>query len=166
MCAAEENSLQCQRSVPIVSCVATAVLLSCPFIQGQERTDGRLPTVAALQCVFRLVVNANWRSGAPYVDVKPTALRMSFTDVNADEGTATASGQFGRSVIVAKLASGSLHFIQSFRDGPLYVTTVFGDGSSAPTLKAVHTRHEYSGSEVPGFTSSPEQYYGQCEIER
>jgi hypothetical protein len=28
----------------------------------------------------------------------------------------------------------------------------------------VHSRHEYYPTALPGFTSSPEQYYGECEI--
>jgi len=30
----------------------------------------------------------------------------------------------------------------------------------------VHTRHEYTEVRLPGFTSRPEQYYGECEITR
>ena len=33
-----------------------------------------------------------------------------------------------------------------------------GDGK----LRAVHTRHEYTEVSLPGFTSRPEQYYGDC----
>ena len=55
--------------------------------------------------------------------------------------------------------------MQSFRDGPLYITTVFNKESRAGKLKAVHTRHEYADVALPGFTSSPEQYYGECEVE-
>jgi len=29
-------------------------------------------------------------------------------------------------------------------------------------LRAVHTRHEYTEVSLPGFTSRPEQYYGDC----
>ena len=143
--------------------MAVIVLSMSVSAPTQDRTRDQLATVTALQCVFRLVANGSWRNGAPYVDVKQTELRMTFTTINADEGTATITGLFGRSQIVAQL-SRSLHFIQSFRDGPLYVTTVFGTGPPSQKLMAVHTRHEYSGTAVPGFTSSPEQYYGDCEV--
>jgi hypothetical protein len=28
----------------------------------------------------------------------------------------------------------------------------------------MHSRHEYTDVSLPGYTSSPEQYYGECEI--
>jgi hypothetical protein len=30
--------------------------------------------------------------------------------------------------------------------------------------KAMHSRHEFTDFALVGFTSSPEQYYGECEI--
>ncbi len=33
-------------------------------------------------------------------------------------------------------------------------------------LKAVHTRHEYTEVSLPGYTSRPEQYYGECDARR
>jgi hypothetical protein len=33
-------------------------------------------------------------------------------------------------------------------------------------MRAVHTRHEYTMISLPGFTSRPEQYYGECAIGR
>ena len=68
------------------------------------------------------------------------------------------------SEIIAKLSGNILHLIESFRDGPVYMTTVFSAETRPGKLKAVHTRHEYSDVSVPGFTSSPEQYYGECEV--
>ena len=53
---------------------------------------------------------------------------------------------------------------QSFRDGPVYTTTVFQKETTGGKLKAVHSRHELFDFALPGFTSSPEQYYGECEI--
>jgi hypothetical protein len=48
--------------------------------------------------------------------------------------------------------------------GALYVTTVFNTESRPGKLQAVHTRHEYTPVSVPGFTSRPEQYYGDCDV--
>jgi len=61
------------------------------------------------------------------------------------------------------MADGYVHFMQVFRTGPLYTTTVF-DKDANGKLKAVHSRHEYFAVPLPGATSSPEQYYGECEI--
>jgi hypothetical protein len=53
--------------------------------------------------------------------------------------------------------------MQVFRTGPLYTTTVF-DKDTDGRLKAVHSRHEYFAVPLAGATSSPEQYYGECEV--
>jgi hypothetical protein len=43
---------------------------------------------------------------------------------------------------------------------------VFDKENTPGKYKAVHTRHEYTEVSLPGFTSRPEQYYGECEIAR
>jgi hypothetical protein len=43
---------------------------------------------------------------------------------------------------------------------------VFDKETRAGRLQAVHTRHEYTAVSLPGFTSRPEQYYGDCEAAR
>jgi hypothetical protein len=48
--------------------------------------------------------------------------------------------------------------------GPVYITTIFDRESRGRKLKAVHSRHEFFAVPLPGATSSPEQYYGECEI--
>ena len=54
--------------------------------------------------------------------------------------------------------------MQSFRTGPLYTTTVFDQETTHGKFKAVHSRHESFAMPLAGATSSPEQYYGECEI--
>jgi len=51
-----------------------------------------------------------------------------------------------------------------FLDGPLYTTRIFPKETRAGKLQAVHTRHEYTEISLPGFTSRPEQYYGECDV--
>jgi len=46
--------------------------------------------------------------------------------------------------------------------GPLYVTTVIAKETKDGRLMAVHTRHEYTQISMPGFTSRPEMYVGDC----
>jgi hypothetical protein len=106
-----------------------------------------------------------WQDGAARADVRSTDLTVVFAKINTDEGTAESIGRFGRSEIVARLSAGTMHFMQSFTDGPLHVTTVFDGETRSGRLKAVHTRHEYADVHVPGFTSNPEQYYGECAVE-
>jgi hypothetical protein len=100
----------------------------------------------------------------PKAEVKATTRTLEFEGVNTDEGSARLKGDFGEYDIVVRYAQGYLHFIQSFRDGPVYVTTVLEQKTSAGKFKAMHSRHEYTQVSLPGYTSSPEQYYGECEI--
>jgi hypothetical protein len=89
---------------------------------------------------------------------------LRFDSIDTDTGTAQLkTGSMGSEVTV-RLAEGYLHFMQAFRTGPLYTTTVFEAGASAGKLRAVHSRHEYFSVPLPGATSSPEQYYGECEV--
>ena len=55
-----------------------------------------------------------------------------------------------------------LHLVQMFTVGPLYTTTVIDRETTEGKRMAVHTRHEYTDTSLPGFTSRPEQYYGEC----
>lgn len=68
------------------------------------------------------------------------------------------------SELIVRASEGYLNFLQVFRTGPMYTTTVFDAGSKGGKFKAVHSRHEYLDPPLPGATSTPEQYYGECEI--
>jgi hypothetical protein len=65
--------------------------------------------------------------------------------------------------IIAQLSGGSLHLMQTSRSGAVYITTVYPSESRGGKLKAVHARHEYTEVSLPGYTSRPEQYYGECD---
>jgi hypothetical protein len=54
--------------------------------------------------------------------------------------------------------------MQMFSSGPLYTTTVMARETSDGRMMAIHTRHEYTPATVPGFTSRPESYFGDCAI--
>ncbi|MEP7303980.1 MAG: hypothetical protein ABJA98_00545 [Acidobacteriota bacterium] len=144
--------------------LALLLLLGSRGGLAQEAGVNRVAGAKGLTCVFQLVATGTWSSGSAHAEVKPSQLRVVFNAINTDEGTAGSVGQFGRSDIIAKLSGNILHLIESFRDGPVYMTTVFSAESRPGKLKAVHTRHEYTDVSVPGFTSSPEQYYGECEV--
>ena len=45
-------------------------------------------------------------------------------------------------------------------------TTVLDRETTDGKLMAVHTRHEYTNTSLPSYTSRPEQYYGECEVQR
>ena len=118
-----------------------------------------------MRCVFPLQATGTWKSdGSPEASVKNANLLLLFDSINPDEGTAQLkNGSVGSEVIV-RASEGYLNLIQSFRTGPLYTTTIFDKQSSGGKLKAVHSRHEYFTTPWPGATSSPEQYYGECEV--
>ena len=97
--------------------------------------------------------------------VKPETFTIRFAGIDVDEGTARVVGSLGRSDIIVKLSERTLHFLQMFKAGPLYVTSVFDSESHPGTLKAVHTRHEFTEVRLPGFTSRPEQYFGECTVD-
>ena len=103
-----------------------------------------------------------WISGEPRVEAMPVKLTIAFVKIDAEEGTADAIGVFGPSEIIVRLSNRTLHLMQSFREGPLYTTTVWPKETRNGNLQAVHTRHEFTEVSLPGFTSRPEQYYGEC----
>ena len=144
-------------------CTACFVLVITAGINAQS-ARARLADVSSLDCTFTLNVVATWKSGVPQAVVKPTQLSLRFDSVNPDDGTARVVGIFGPSDIIVRLSGDTLHLIQSFREGPLYATTVFPKETRAGRLQAVHTRHEFTEVSLPGFTSSPEQYYGDCQV--
>lgn len=143
-----------------------AGVFSLPAAVGAQPPSPRtLQTVKGMKCSFPVMVNGTWSNQLPGAAVKSTTLSLQFGSINTDEGTAKVTGGFGYFDITVRLSGATLHFMQSFRDGPLYITTVFAAESRDGKLKAVHTRHELTAIVLPGFTSSPEQYYGECEAE-
>jgi hypothetical protein len=113
--------------------------------------QGRLAGAKALRCTFARNATGSWSKAGAAIDF--------------DDGTAQLrTGKVANEVVV-KMAEGYVHFMQVFRTGPLYTTTVF-DKDKGGQLKAVHSRHEYFAVPLAGSTSSPEQYYGDCEVEK
>jgi len=94
----------------------------------------------------------------------PNAKSASETDLAALSGTADAVGGGGKTHITVRVVGNYLNLMQMDPYGALYVTTVFNTESRPGKLQAVHTRHEYTPVSVPGFTSRPEQYYGDCDV--
>lgn len=142
---------------------AVALLLAWPF-ESSGAAQGKPAAAKSLRCTFPLNATGAWKKeGPPDAAIKPATLVLIFESINTDEGTARLrSGSVGSDIVV-RSSGGYLHFIQSFRSGPLYTTTVFEQETSGGKFKAVHSRHEYFAVPLPGATSSPEQYYGECE---
>ena len=125
----------------------------------------RLASAKSLRCTFPLNATGTWKKdGQPDGGLKTSSLVLIFDSINTDDGTAKLRNGTMESEVVVRSVTGYLHLMQSFRTGPLYTTTVFDKESSGGKFKAVHSRHEYFTTPLEGATSSPEQYYGECEI--
>jgi hypothetical protein len=137
-----------------------------PLRAQRDPAVATLATATRVSCRFTTRSRVTWKGGAPVVAVETSSLTMGFDEMSPDDGTARAIDRVGPSDIIMRLSDGALHFMQSFREGALYVTTIFPKETIDGRLQAVHTRHEFTPVSVPGFTSSPEQYYGDCSAER
>jgi len=151
------------RLLSVVAAVAALVLFSSA--PRAIRAQGKPATAKSLRCEFALSTVASWNaSGTATAAIKPSRLLLRFASIDTDEGTAELMNGTVASEITVQVAARNLHFLQSFRSGPLYLTTVFDEETPNGRLKAVHSRHEYFKTPLEGATSSPEQYYGECEI--
>ena len=150
------------------SVLINTVLVLNVLVPGAAQGPGATRSLAGIRtasCEFTLHAVASWKDGEPQAAVTPAKVSFKFEDINTDDGTARVVGPFGPSDIIVRLSRDTLHFIQSFRDGPLYVTTLIPRIARAGRVMAVHTRHEYTDIALPGYTSKPEQYYGSCAVE-
>jgi hypothetical protein len=146
---------------------ALLLTLAAANVDAQIPNSKVLRDVTRVSCVFTLMTTANWdASGAAKVEVKPASFKVSFHSINTEDGTAIVNGPFGPLPIITNLSIWSLHFLQMGSEGFLRLTTVFDTESRPGKYKAVHSIHEYTKIELPGFTSRPEQYAGECELER
>jgi len=118
-----------------------------------------------IKCVFTIVSTAVWsRTGELTPSTKPANLVLEYKNISTSDGSAEALGFTGSFFINARFVGSSLHLLATADAGPVYLTTVFDRQSHPGKYKAVHTRHELTDVVLPGYTSSPEQYFGECEI--
>ena len=151
------------KRLAVVITAAAVLALTGADAAAQARIAG----AKSLRCTFPRISTGTWtKDGVPEGTIKPASLVLRFEAIDVDTGIAQLrNGSVGTDVTV-RLAEGYLHFMQAFRTGPLYTTTVFEAGAIGNKFKAVHSRHEFFSVPLPDATSSPEQYYGECEILR
>jgi hypothetical protein len=125
----------------------------------------QLENASRVECTFTTLVTGDWEDGATSATAATAEFEAAFFDIDVDSGTAEAEGRFGASYIIVRYAEGYLHFMQTLTAGPIYLTTILAEPSREGRLKAVHTRHEYTSVMLPGFTSRPEMYIGDCAVE-
>lgn len=143
---------------------ALGCVLSAQAPLAERRTqEDRLRTVRTLACTFTVMAKGSWTNDGPAPEIESSTLAFRFESINTDEASADVLGRFGSSPVVAQASGDYLHFIQVLDEGPLYSTTVFNRETPDGRLLAVHSRHEHRDMALIGVTSSPEQYYGDCE---
>jgi hypothetical protein len=157
--------MKTSKTFTLLVAVGFAFLLTPSSTRGQTSAAGTLQNAKSIRCTFSLYSIGTWTGDQAKAEVKPRNQVLEFTGINTDEGTAeqkaTGTGKYD---IIVRYAGGYLHFIQSFLNGPLYTTTVLEKKTPNGKFKAMHSRHEFTDFALPGFTSSPEQYYGDCEV--
>jgi len=156
---------------PAVSRLAGAVLcvslaVSAATLNAQDSSRNRLNGVKSLACTFTLVATGTWTDGEPKADVKPAKLAIAYEAINVEDGTARGIEGSGTLDMIAKQSLWNLHLLWIGSEGAVYITTVFDRETKGGKLRAVHTRHEYTDISLPGYTSRPEQYYGECEVKK
>ena len=142
--------------------------LACLPLLAMSQTrdlDELLQNATRIECSFSQIVTGEWSDEGPVFTAAPVEFEAAFFNIDAESGTADAEGRFGASYIIVRYAQGYLHFMQSLTSGPLYLTTVLAQPGTEGRLKAVHTRHEFTRVSLPGFTSRPEMYLGDCSVE-
>jgi hypothetical protein len=156
------------RKVLTILWIAAGVLVAvhAPTAAGQSRElQKKLASAKRLECTFTALAMGTWSdANKPEIKTSTTKLEAVFSDINIDEGTAEADSDFGKSFISVRYSNGYLHLMQISDAGPLRVTTVLAQASANGRFKAVQTRAEYTPTILPGFTSRPEMYIGDCAV--
>jgi len=150
----------------VLTIAVTFAFLLVPHSSRAQLARGPLANIKSIKCTFPVMAVGTWGDTGPEGKLKPPTLRepLQFDAINTDEGTAELKSGYGKFDIIVRYSGGYLHFIQSFLDGPLHVTTILEKKTASGKFKAMHSRHEFTDFALTGFTSSPEQYYGECEI--
>ena len=149
--------------------VFMALGIQVPYAQTPARVG--LANVQRLKCTFTHKALGTWEKDlVPAVELTPAKLSMVFDAIDTQDGTANVTDvtapDAGAPHITVRVLADNLHFLAMNISGSVYLTTVFADRDSraGKNFKAVHTRHEFTQTRLTGWTSRPEQYYGQCEV--
>ncbi len=143
------------------------MILGAADVAWSQAGAAALLEAKTLKCEFPLMSTGTWaKDGTPAGEVKAARRPVAFSNIDTQGGTAIADGAFGTLPIIVQVSGKYLHFMQIDTSGYLYVTTVFDSQGRPGRFKSVHTRHEFTDIALPGYTSRPEQYYGDCEVGR
>lgn len=151
---------------------ACAIVMVAPLLaaasvaQVPNAPAPRLASATSLSCAFSVVASGTWKDGVAQATSKAAQLKVAFTSIDTQDGTANAVGDAGKAHITVRVVGNYLNLMQVDPYGAIYLTTVFNTETKEGRLLAVHARHEYTPVQLPGLTSRPEQYYGECDVGR
>jgi hypothetical protein len=148
----------------IVGLVVTFMLAARATAQIPDAPPAVLVTAGSLDCRFTVVATGTWKEGTAEASAKPATVSVGYRAIDTDESTAESMVSGAKAHVTVRLSGNYLHLMQSEPFGALYVTTVFATQTIKGRLQAVHTRHEFTPVSVPGFTSRPEMYVGDCAV--
>ncbi len=146
---------------------AMGVLFALAFGSGiaSAQQASKLAEAKSVKCTFPVLTTGTWeKDGTPKVATTTSDMVLQYDDIDTQDGTAAVSGLSGKLYIIVRMSGVNLHLLAIDGAGPLYITTVFDKPSKPGRYKAAHSRHEFTDVQLPGFTSRPEQYVGDCEI--
>ena len=151
--------------------IAGLLALGVHSVQAQTSAPTALSDVRRLKCSFTHRALGTWQKDlVPVIEQTPAKLSMVFDAIDTQDGTANVTDvtapDAGAPHITVRVLANNLHFLAMNVSGSVYLTSVFADRESraGAAFKAVHTRHEFTPTRLTGWTSRPEQYYGQCEV--
>jgi hypothetical protein len=159
------STLRNRWSTLVVAAAAAALLQAGQSGAQSASLEKRLAATKKLDCAFNTVATGNWDGANTSVAATPAKLELKYDKIDVDEGTAEADAGFGAALIIVRYSHGYLHLMMMSDAGPLHLTTVLATATVNGRFKAMHTRHEWSPAVVPGFTSRPELYMGDCAVQ-
>lgn len=149
------------------TCALTLIATNLAITVGAQvpnPTAPRLLNAKAIRCAFSTSATGTWNDATATATIRATKLSIAFTAIDTQDGTADAVGDTGKAHITVRAVGNYLTLMQMDPYGATYLTTVFNTQTSQGRFLAVHTRHEYTPVQLPGLTSRPEQYYGDCDV--
>jgi hypothetical protein len=159
------HGLQIVRSIRFVCALLVAPVMAAPIhAQIPDTPPAVLATAGMLDCRFTSMSTGTWKDGVAESTARSAALTVGYRAIDTDESTAESIVSGARSHITVRLSGNYLHLMQAEPYGALYVTTLFATPTVKGRLQAVHTRHEFTAVSLPGLTSRPEMYVGDCAV--
>jgi hypothetical protein len=140
-------------------------MASASTVRAQRDLSKVLAAAKSVDCDYTVLGTGNWAASGNTIRSTPSTLKVSFFNIDTQESTAEIKSESGQPYyIVVRHVGNYLHLMQVKGEGPIYTTTLYAKEIKPGRFLSVHTRHEYTDISLPGYTSRPEQYIGDCAI--